>query len=199
MVEKAVRDRLSEEGMNEERVSAASLEARKQADFLLGLVLELNEDVRLNELQSTAQLRFLLAWLAWLEERYSEHGVFDGGTWASVGAQPVDARPLLLRFRYRRLAMDLSRSSGRDRSGLHSRRITRMATAWYRNVPAAGGPVLPARRACSRGVEDQHSSAKRLACGAAGVGRDVRDRATRAMKTAAILLPASCAGYFLRI
>jgi len=81
MAAKAVRDSLRKKSLKPESVARAELEARKQADFLIVLVIKLNEEVRLNCLHSSPHLAFLSVQLRWMRARFAEHGVFNATEW----------------------------------------------------------------------------------------------------------------------
>ncbi len=97
MAEKAVHDSLSKKGMKPESVSVAALEAWKEADFLVVLVHQLNEEATLDDLQSSPNVKLLLLELGWMEEKHEEHGIFTAwGGWRALLIETL-ARMLLLR------------------------------------------------------------------------------------------------------
>jgi hypothetical protein len=81
MAAKAVRDSLSTKGTKPELIARAELEAWKQADFLVVLVLKLNEEVLQNCQQSSPYLAFLWVQLRWMGAQFDEHGVFNATEW----------------------------------------------------------------------------------------------------------------------
>ena len=81
MAEKAVRDSLSKKGMKPELIARAEVEAWKQADSLVVLVFNLNDQVQQNFLQSWPRLLYLCVQLRWMGEQFDEHGVFNAAEW----------------------------------------------------------------------------------------------------------------------
>jgi hypothetical protein len=99
MAEKAVRDSLSKKGMKPALIARAEWEARKQADSLVVLVLNLNHQVQQNALQNGPRLAYLWVKMQWLGEQFDEHDVFNAeewGTWRTVLIDTL-ARMWLLR------------------------------------------------------------------------------------------------------
>lgn len=81
MAEEAVRGSLAKTAMEPKLIAKAELEAWKQADSLVVLVLNLNEQVQLDSRQSLPQLAFLSVQLRWMAEQHDEHGVFNATEW----------------------------------------------------------------------------------------------------------------------
>lgn len=81
MAEEAVRGSLAKTAMEPKLIAKAELEAWKQADSLVVLVLNLNEQVQLDSRQSFPQLAFLWVQLRWMAEQHDEHGVFNATEW----------------------------------------------------------------------------------------------------------------------
>jgi hypothetical protein len=77
MAEEAVRDSLRKKGMKPEWIARAEREAWKQADSLVVLVLNLNDQVQQCSLQSRPSLAFLWVQLQRLGDQFDDHDVFN--------------------------------------------------------------------------------------------------------------------------
>lgn len=76
--------------MKPELIARAEREAWKRADSLVVLVLNLNDQVQQNSLQSYPCLAYLWVQMQWMGEQFDEHDVFNAAEWDSWRTVLID-------------------------------------------------------------------------------------------------------------